>query len=209
MNLETTNQKQPPLFYTSNKYKIEQFKRFCALPELSYVKFSVSDNIPELREPLSNPMTVILDKSKTAGDNTIVEDTYLEVEGEVIIDTKYRLEELSKRHGTARWVTLLAHNNNGIINVYQGVISGMLFPCETFDPEFGFDDFFYPSLIESVGLPTLNKCDVSYSYMRENEPRLYTEFSPRYKALLSFARRNFIFSCFTHQVKEWEGEWQE
>ena len=93
---------------TSNELKIKEFKRF-GLP------FKVVKGV-DLKEVDSDYITVVTHKAIEAGEGMLVEDTVLLVNGEEIVDIKWRVEEIQKlKNPEIKWITSLGILENGII----------------------------------------------------------------------------------------------
>lgn len=124
---------------TSNPGKFEEFKRLfakygCTLETTHF----------DLKEIDADPLQVIAHKASQLGDNILVEDTSLDIEGvSVGIHIRWLLEHLSEYAGRkAEWTVLLAFRRAHQIHIYKGTVSGTIVPSRG-TTGFGFDPFFY------------------------------------------------------------------
>lgn len=123
---------------TSNPNKLAEFAGF----GLNIQAHSGLD----LREVQGSIDEVILHKAKDAGSGLVVEDTILEIDGEEVVDIRWRISQLSDHVGTpANWIVSLGHNTGTHIRVYRGVIPGILISNVASVNSFGFDPFFVPT----------------------------------------------------------------
>lgn len=123
---------------TSNPNKLAEFKGF----GLDLEAFDGAD----LREVQGTIDEVILHKAKDAGAGLVVEDTILEINGEEVVDIRWRIAQLSDKVGTpANWIVSLGYNTGTHIRVYRGVIPGILISGVASVNSFGFDPFFVPA----------------------------------------------------------------
>jgi len=173
---------------TSNKQKLEEFKRI--LPEIEAVQGK------DLREVDGTHEEVIIYKSIEAGKGTIVEDTILIVQGEEVVDVKWKIEELKKHKDSAHcvWVTILGVNNGNSIKLYKGSIKGII-NSNSKDPGLSFDPYFIPegSTVSLGYLDSVGKKD---------------DFSARKKALMNLKTNNSSSRVKIKDIKEWEGGYQ-
>lgn len=123
---------------TSNKNKLAEFQRFGMPMEAVDGK--------DLKEVDGSPLEVIIHKAIDAGENLMVEDTVLEINGEVIVDIRWKLDELNhKESSPAVWKVSLAVNLGDEEIVAIGVVEGVIkLPTEVPENAFGFDPYFYP-----------------------------------------------------------------
>ncbi|WP_210499548.1 non-canonical purine NTP pyrophosphatase [Vibrio crassostreae] len=178
---------------TSNLQKLEEFKRLLGNKDLQ--AFQGKD----LREVASDdPVEVAKYKCIEAGVGSVVEDTVLEINGDVVTDIRYRLSELESRLAPAQlsWMTTLAVNLGDTIKVYQGCIEGEFKCCHSV-PEnaFGFDPYFVPfgsektlhELSESGQKDTYSARKVAINFLLADMP----------KETISI-----------DSIPEWDGDWQ-
>lgn len=123
--------------FTSNKNKLKEFQK--ALKGLDIVAKKGKD----LPEVVADYITVSLYKSKDAGANTIIDDTILVVDGEEVVDIRWKLDDL-KSGSKAEWITTIAHNDGKEINLYIGKVVGYIDTSKFVEDSFGFDSVFIP-----------------------------------------------------------------
>ncbi|MNN16778.1 dITP/XTP pyrophosphatase [compost metagenome] len=177
---------------TSNQNKIKEFKRF-GLDNLN-----VSEG-PDLKEVNSDPITVIMYKSKDSGPFTIVEDTSLHIKGESVgVNVKWMLDHIESFCGKeAYWEVLLGVNDGKNIEVYGSRIYGTIVKDTSNGEEvFGFDAFFKVSGVEKT-LHELNKEGLKDNY------------SARKDVVIEFIKhRYFLKQIPIKDIPEWDGEYQ-
>lgn len=171
---------------TSNPGKAEEFKRLFAkygsILEISYI---------DLKEIDADPVKVVAHKASQLGENIIVEDTSLDIEGASVgVNIRWLLDHLTEYAGRqAIWTALLAVCQDNHIHIYKGSTTGMIvLPRGT--NGFGFDPVFLP--------------DGSTETFAESKSDL---FNARAKAIESLLQGHV---WTTHPVIEnWEGPWQK
>jgi len=175
---------------SSNETKLKEFQRI--LPEMEILKGL------DLREVQGTPEEVIIHKSLEAGKGTVVEDTILIIEGEEVVDIKWKIQELKnlKSYNTikASWQVLLGYNTGKTIEIYKGIINGIIVPDST-DKGYGFDPYFLPDGSE-VTLAILEK---------ENTK---DNFSARRKALINLKTKRKEKVLRTKTIPKWTGKYQ-
>jgi len=175
---------------TSNKKKLEEFKRI--LPE---IKSRPGD---DLREVEGTAKEVIMYKSLEAGIGAIVEDTILIINGEEVVDIKWKIDELKKLKPVdtikASWQVMLGYNNGEEINIYRGIVNGIIIP-DSKDRGYGFDPYFLP-----------DGSDVTLARL-EQEGRK-DNFSARKNALISLKKDRPEDVIKIKYINEWDGEYQ-
>lgn len=101
----------------------------------------------DLPEVAGTPDEVACYKALAAGPGAVVEDTILVIDGEPVVDIRWRLAELNERHDlAAEWMVSLGHHAEHEIRLYRGVLTGRLqVPSAPPPPDaFGFDPYFVP-----------------------------------------------------------------
>lgn len=176
---------------TSNENKLKEFKRL-GLEELEIEKGR------DLEEVDADSQTVIIYKALEAGEERIVEDTSLHVEGEDVgANVRWLLEDISRYNGKeAKWEVLLGENKGEFINVYQGLIEGTL--TNRFENQnlgFGFDAYFIP------------KGEEKTLFELEEEGRK-DEFSARKLAVENFKEQNRLIQKNKNSIAKWKGKMQ-
>lgn len=99
----------------------------------------------DLKEIQADPISVVVHKAAQAGEEVLVEDTSLEIEGAAIgINVRWMLDHLSELIGKkAVWRVLLAYLKNKTVYVYEGKTEGMIVSPRG-EGGFGFDPVFLP-----------------------------------------------------------------
>lgn len=171
---------------TSNPGKFEEFKRLFA----KYGSTLETSHI-DLKEIDADPIKVVAHKASQLGENIIVEDTSLDIEGASVgVNIRWLLDHLTEYAGRkAEWTVLLAFRENNQIYIYKGSISGTIVqPRGT--TGFGFDPVFLPN--------------GSTKTLAESKPDL---FNARAKAVESLLQGSVWAK---HPIIEnWEGPWQK
>lgn len=136
---------------SSNQKKIAEMK-FAQLPESTKIEFQPGEDLPEIQT--DDFILVAAYKSQTAGENVIIEDSFIAIEDEhgviqPIIDIKFRLDEIRQNVQSymgrkAVFVSTVAVNVDDEILIQTCSIKGVVgTPYREHGPVFGFDDFFY------------------------------------------------------------------
>lgn len=177
---------------TSNKNKLAEYNSYNNDGKLQMLKGA---DLPEVES--EDPLTVIIYKSKLAGNNTIVEDTSFDVEGaNVGTNVRWLMDSISKYEGRkAEWIVKLAVNYNENIYVYDGKIKGIISSSKGKEG-FGFDPIFIPNGTHKT-LSELsfegNKDD--YSARKQAFNNLLLNFNPKVYKI--------------KDIPEWLGEYQK
>jgi len=175
---------------SSNETKLKEFQRI--LPEMEILKGL------DLREVQGTPEEVIIHKSLEAGKGTVVEDTILIIEGEEIVDIKWKIQELKKLPYhiaiNASWQVLLGYNTGNKIEIYKGIVNGIIIP-ESKDEGYGFDPYFLP-----------DGSDVTLAKLEDEGNK--DRFSARTNALvnLKMKRKEKVLRIKT--IPKWTGKYQ-
>jgi len=178
-------EKKELVIVTSNKKKLQEYNDFgldvTAEPGL---------DLPEVD---SNIDDVIVYKALAAGENKIVEDTILEVDGVEVVDIRWKIKEMNV-NASARWIVSLGLNDGKQIKVYRGIIEGQLVKTDDISG-FGFDEYFIPN-----GSPyTLGQLD------RQGNKAL---FSARKIACENLLNNNEEFVENIDNIANWVGGYQ-
>lgn len=181
---------------TSNARKIAEFKSF-GLP------FNVVKGA-DLKEVSGTINEVILHKAMDAGEGVLVEDTVLLINGEEIVDIRWKLEELAKmKNPNILWITSLGILDNGIVSVYRGQIDCALVrgASDLVVPEdaFGFDPYLAP-LLSGIEFP-----QTFYELDKDGNK---TDFSPRKYAVEVLLSGIPSLEVEASSIAAWEGDYQ-
>lgn len=173
------------ILVTSNNSKLREFKRFGL--DLSYEK---GKDISEVDGTIDD---VIIYKALAAGKDKIVEDTILEVDGEEIVDIRWKINQMDKE-AEAKWIVSLGYNDGTNIKVYRGIIIGNLHKSDK-KSEFGFDVYFTP-----------HGSEVSLAILEEQGQK--DNFSARKIACQALLKDEYILKKSINSIPEWNGNYQ-
>lgn len=171
---------------TSNKNKIKEFKDILG-------NDLIIQSGKDIKEVDGTMDEVILYKSLEAGKGFIVEDTILICDGKEVVDIRWNQEDKLKNIKTASWIVSLGYNDGKNLNVFRGIINGIIVEpkCEGF----GFDPYFLPDGSD-ITLAELDK------------QGLKNNFSARKIALLNLKNNNFYSSIKINEIEKWNGKYQ-
>lgn len=176
---------------TSNKNKILEFKRFG-------LSFDIIEGI-DVKEVQGTIDDVIIYKTLNFPSLTIVEDTVLSVNGEEIVDIRWRVSELSKMTDPIiQWTVSLGLVDGDYLYIYRGVIDCDFINQKTdFIPEdsFGFDSFLKPKNVED-------------SFYELNQKGLKDNYSPRKLAVDFLMKGNYYKKIPLSSINKWVGSYQ-
>lgn len=173
---------------SSNQNKINEYKRF-GLSNLEVL------NGKDIREVAGTSEEVIIYKSLEAGEEVIVEDAILIIDGVEIVDIKYQLQNLNNFIGKhAVFKVTLGFQSNGIIKTFVAELNGTIKDVEEPEDNFGFDYCFFPNNTDS--LYQLDKLGMKDHY------------SPRKKAIEKLINDKFDNQYFVKDIKPWTGNYQ-
>jgi inosine/xanthosine triphosphate pyrophosphatase family protein len=175
---------------TSNINKLKEFKRI--LPDIE----SVSGK--DLREVQGTPEEVVIYKAIDAGKDLIVEDTILIIDGEEIVDIKWKIQELKNLKSVdtikATWQVMLGYNNGSHIEIYKGIVNGIIIP-DSKEEGFGFDPYFLP-----------DGSDVVLSVLEKEGNK--DKFSARRNALVNLKMGRDEVVHQISDIPKWNGSYQ-
>jgi XTP/dITP diphosphohydrolase len=126
---------------SSSQGKLDEYKSF-GLP-------LKQTSLPDAPEVQGSDQEVITYKALTFGENFLVEDTSLQVEGEEVgVNIKWLIKELHNNpkfhHKKATWVVYLGLIQNGFLYLATGHVSGTIDITRKDKSAFGFDSVFIP-----------------------------------------------------------------
>jgi len=176
---------------SSNETKLKEFQRI--IPSIKIEKGL------DLKEVQGTHEEVIIYKSIEAGKGTVVEDTILIINGEEIVDIKWKISQLKKLHFNtdtikASWQVLLGYNTGDTIEIYKGIVNGIIIP-NSIDKGYGFDPYFLPDGSD-ITLAKLEK---------EGNKDLY---SARQKALIKLKHFKYYKKIKISDIPKWNGKYQ-
>jgi len=130
---------------TSNLGKLVEFQR------LFGETYSLTTTKQDLGEIESTPENVAIHKSIQMGDDVLVEDTSLDVEGASVgVNVKWMLDNLHEFEGkAAKWTVMLAIKKGPNARICHGVVSGTIVKAVG-NQGFGFDPVFKPDLSDKT-----------------------------------------------------------
>ncbi len=171
---------------TSNLNKFEEFKRLFAK-----YGYTLEGSHFDLKEIDADLIQVIVHKASQLGENILVEDTSLEIEGTSIgIHIRWLLDHLLQYIGRqAEWTVLLAFRQGQQIFIYKGAISGKIVLPRGM-AGFGFDSVFLPH--------------GSQKTLAESKP---DDFNARAKAVEALMKGE-VWTKHP-MIENWKGLWQQ
>jgi hypothetical protein len=180
------------LLSTSNKNKIKEFKRFGLTFDIMKGK--------DIKEVNGSIEEVILHKALDSGEGILVEDSVLIINGEEVVDIRWKIKELSTMENVdIKWVVSLGILDQGFVYIYKSEII-----CKLIDnlnendiPEdsFGFDAYIKP--LDS---------DVSFYHLdQQGKKDLY---SPRNHVVHNLLNKRYFAKVSAKQVPKWTGTYQ-
>ena len=171
---------------TSNAGKFEEFRCLFA-QHGSGLEASHCD----LDEIDADPIQVVAHKASQLAENTVVEDTSLDVEGASVgVNVRWLLDHLSEYEGRkAEWIVLLAFHQGNEVYIYKGSLKGTIV-LPRGEGGFGFDPVFLP--------------DGAAKTLAESKP---DTFNARAKAVEALIKGDLYTK---HPlIKKWDGPWQQ
>ena len=125
---------------TSNQGKYQEFTHLFAKYGVQLVATH-----HDLKEILSDPVSVVTYKASQMEERVLVEDTVLDIEGqEVGVQVRWLLHHLPEMAGKkARWSVFLAYRAEKTVYIYRGVVQGTIVTPKG-NKGFGFDPVFLP-----------------------------------------------------------------
>jgi inosine/xanthosine triphosphate pyrophosphatase family protein len=122
---------------SSNPIKIAEYQRF------SNTELRLDSGV-DLDEVDGTPDDVIIHKALAAGPGRMVEDSIMVIDGEPMVDIRWRLKALLagevKHSARAIWQVRLGILHDGVVYAYLGETFGQICPYDT--PGFGIDPIF-------------------------------------------------------------------
>lgn len=184
-----------PILVSSNQNKLKEFARFGLDMEME-----AGRDLPEVQ---SDPLNVVIYKALAAGQDRVVEDTCLIVNGQAVVDIRWKLEELRALSADQRpvieWVTLLGHNTGKEVKVYRGSVMCELSGRDTSE-QLPSDVFGFDADIRPVGEQLS-----FYQLEKQGQKDLY---SARKMAALAMLDGKSISVMKVDDIQPWIGEYQ-
>jgi inosine/xanthosine triphosphate pyrophosphatase family protein len=178
---------------TSNDDKLKEFRRFG-------LTLAIEKGL-DLQEVAGTSEEVVIYKAIEAGENKLVEDTILMIEGEEVVDIRNKIDEMALfEECQAVWVVSLALLQAGNIYVATARVNGHIkAPKKRPADAFGFDAYFHPSdNKEGLSLYALDALGEKDRY------------SARKRAVEAFVHQTSL--CYILQAKDlapWTGDYQK
>ena len=180
---------------TSNKFKLKEFQRFG-------LNLDIASGL-DLEEVDGTPEEVITYKAIEAGNNLMVEDTILIVDGVEIVDIREKINDLHLLiNKKAIWKVSIACVINDKIKIATAEIEGFISqPTHDLNKSFGFDPFF---TVYSKDL------DQNLSLSQLEDINKKDNYSARKKCIDNFLNEKGDFKIITKDnVPQWKGAYQQ
>lgn len=176
---------------TSNKDKLGEYIRLGLDADMSGTSVDVD-------EPDTTGDVVALHKAMAAGPYSIVEDTSLEIEGaQVGANVRWLMDSLGMFHGQkAVFKVYLARHDGLKVDVYEGIVHGVIDANKPREVGFGFDPVFVP---EGGGGFSLGELEA----MNQKDA-----FSARHRACDALNANTPVLTQAVADIKPWAGAWQ-
>jgi len=175
---------------TSNKYKISEYQRLLSSENI------IIEEGEDLKEILGTADEVIMYKAIDAGENILVEDATLIINGREEVEIKWKADSL-KTGDYVTWVISLGIVRNGILQVYKAQTDLIV------DRSLGNDGVaFEPFLIPINNNP--NK--LSYTVLSKKIDKDIID--PRAMAIKKFLNNDLHYVIDSSEIKPWEGKYQ-
>ena len=176
---------------TSNDFKFKEFERMFRKISNGTVVALERTKI-DLREIDAAPSMVVAQKATSAGENVLIEDTSLDVDGaDVGVNVRWIMDNLNDLVGrAATWRVLLGVLRAGRVHIYEGITRGTIV-SKRGDSAFGFDPVFQP-----MG---------STETLAESKP---DEINARFKAVRAMLGNYPSAIHVPIKEDEWGGAWQ-
>lgn len=174
---------------TSNKLKLKEYKDMNLDFEVVHGK--------DLKEVKADALTVAIYKAIDAGENTLVEDTFLKVNGKEIVDIRWKFDEILKMvNPTIEWIVNLSILDNNNIYIYTGSVY-----CELVESDF---DPFGPHAFD----PFLKPKNSNKTFYELSIEGIKKNYAPRNIAVNNLLKENYVLKKSILDVKKWTGDYQ-
>lgn len=175
---------------TSNAQKIRDYKSL-GLQDIEIIEGK------DLKEVHADSSTVALYKAIEAGTNILVEDSILVINGEEIVDIRWKLDEIATfDNPKIQWIVNLSILDNGFIYIYQGISH-----CDLVQSDM---DPFGPHAFD----PFLRPKDTHLSFYDLDMKGRKADHSPRTYAVNNLLNGDFLKKVALANVPEWTGDYQ-
>lgn len=188
-SLSVSGYRDPPSQWklnTSNPGKLKEFQKL-----FEQHGFVLTSTLIDLREVDADPLKVVVYKASQIGEQILIDDTSLDIEGEKVgVNIRWLLNHLSDYIGRkAHWQVLLAYRQEEKVYVYKGLVDGVIVTPRG-NEGFGFDPLFLP-----------DGCTLTLAECKPNN------FNAR--ALAVEALVNNKPMSIESVITSWTGPWQE
>jgi len=175
---------------TSNPYKIKEFTRLLCDTEITIEKGT------DIKEVLADKDTVVLYKAMAAGENVLVEDSVLTINGKEEVEIRWKWQDL-KTGSHIIWTISIAIMLNDTIKVYRGEVEAIV------DRSLGMDgEAFEPFIVPLKNNP--NKL----SYVELGKIINKDTIDPRAMAVQNLLKDNYVLKKDIKDLPNWRGEYQ-
>ena len=175
---------------SSNPYKLSEYKRLLQ-DEAILIKEG-----EDIKEILGTADEVILYKAIEAGEDVLVEDATLIINGKEEVEIRWKTDSL-ETGDKVTWIISLGIVRNGIVEIYKAQTDLVV------DRFFGTDGVaFEPYLVPVKNNPK----QISYTMLSQEIDKDIID--PRSMAIKKFIKNDIDFSVNLIDVKPWEGKYQ-
>jgi len=178
------------IFQSSNSYKISEYKRLLDGQDIEI------QNGKDIKEVLSDMDEVIIYKAIEAGENVIVEDTVLFIDGKEEVEIRWKWKDL-KTGSHIRWIISIGIVRNGFVEVYRGQTEAIVDRSKGMDGE-AFEPFIVPI--------NDNPNKLSYSELAKVIDKDIID--PRAVAVKNLLNDNPTFVQNLKDIPTWNGQYQ-
>lgn len=180
----------PIILQTSNAYKLSEYQRLLEGQDIEIQKGK------DLREVLGTIDEVITYKVLAAGENVLVEDTALIINGKEEVEIKWKADTL-KSNDKISFIVSIGIFRKGRVQISQSKIDAVV------NRSLGTDGVDFEPYI----IPLLNNPD-KLSYTQLSKAINKDIIDPRSKALQNFLSNNFKIDKDIMDIPVWKGEFQ-
>lgn len=175
---------------TSNPYKLSEYQRLLNGHDIEIQKGM------DVKEVLGTIDEVIIYKTLAAGENILVEDTTLIINGKEEVEIKWKADKL-KTGDKIKFIVSIGILTNNKVKVAQAEIEAVV------DRSLGTDGVEFEPYI----VPTLNNTD-KLSYTKLSKAINKDLISPRAMALKKFLNNDFKINLDKNSIPAWNGNFQ-
>lgn len=177
-------------FKSSNAHKINEFKRLFGDTEI------LVESGDDLREVAGSIDEVVVYKAIEAGENVLVEDTTMIINGKEEIEIKWKYNDL-KTGDKLIWIISLGVFRNGRVEVYRGQIDCVV------DRSLGTDGVVFEPFIVPVD-KNPNRLSFTQLALAVDKDTI----DPRAMAVKELLSNNPVLTRAIENIAPWTGAWQ-